>query len=72
MSPLWIVSLVSLLATWMNVRKMSICFVLWICTNTTWAIVDALAGFWPRFVLDVAYVVLAIEGFLRWSRAPRS
>lgn len=68
MSALWIVSLVSLCATWMNVRKMSFCFVLWILTNTTWAIVDALAGYWPRFVLDVAYVALAIEGFRKWTR----
>lgn len=72
MSALWIVSLFSLLATWMNVRKMRICFALWICTNTTWAIVDALAGCWPRFVLDVAYVWLAVEGFWRWSCATRS
>lgn len=66
MNALWIVSAASLLATWLNVHRRAACFVIWIGTNATWAVVDALSAAWPRFALDLAYLALAVQGVVRW------
>lgn len=68
MSALWIVSAASLLATWLNVHRHASCFAIWIVTNASWAIVDALHHAWPRFALDIAYLALAAHGMVRWTR----
>jgi hypothetical protein len=67
-SALWILSAASLLATWLNVQRRASCFVIWIGTNATWAAVDAAHGAWPRFALDLAYLALAVQGVVRWTR----
>jgi nicotinamide riboside transporter PnuC len=63
---LWIVTAISLTATVLNIHRMRACFVLWIGTNATWAIVDARAGIHAQAFLHLVYLGLAVYGLYRW------
>jgi hypothetical protein len=37
----WLVAAVSLFATWLNIRKVRLCFAIWFVTNAKWAVYDS-------------------------------
>jgi len=50
-----------------NHRKMG-CFALWIISNTISAGLHFDAGIWSLFARDGIFIILAVEGWRRWSR----
>ena len=68
MSALWIVTIASLVATYLNIRKLPVCFAIWTVTNTIWAIADWCAGIHAQAALHVAYIALALHGLRCWTR----
>ena len=65
----WAVAAASLFATWLNIRKIRICFAIWFCTNTAWALYDFAHGLPAQGVVMVIYAGLALYGFRRWRAA---
>lgn len=62
----WIVAAVSLWATWLNARKVRLCFALWFVTNACWAVVNVSHGIYARACLDAIYTGLAVYGWFAW------
>jgi len=64
----WVCTAVSLLATWLNIRRQRFCFVLWLATNAVWAHASFSHELPAKGWLHVAYVGLAAWGLWSWSR----
>jgi len=69
---IWLLTVLSLFATVLNIRKQQACFVIWVFTNAAWAIVDASHGIYAQSALHLVYFVLAIWGVIAWSKTTRS
>lgn len=68
----WIVAAASLIATWLNIRKARVCFVIWIFTNAFWAVADWRAGLPAQALLHAVYFGLAVWGVRAWrAESPR-
>lgn len=52
----------------MNNRKMRWCFVLWLVSNSSSAWLHVNAGMWGLAGRDAIFLLLAIEGWVLWSR----
>lgn len=64
----WATAAFSLLATWLNIRKEPMCFVIWILTNGIWAAADATHGLPAQAALHVVYTGMAVYGAVTWRR----
>ena len=62
----WLVATASLFATWLNIRRVRICFAIWACTNSAWAAYDFAHGLPAQGVLMTTYALLAIWGWFAW------
>lgn len=64
----WMVTAVCLLGTAFNVKKMRVCFVLWIVGNVLWMLYDMKSGLYSRMVLDIVQLGFAIWGLIEWGK----
>ena len=64
----WLVAGASLLATWLNIRKVRLCFAIWLVTNVTWAAYDFAHGLPAQGVLMTVYAALAVWGWFAWRK----
>jgi len=62
----WLLAGTSLYATWLNARKVRVCFAIWFFTNAAWACVNVAHGIYARAVLDAVYTGLAVYGWFSW------
>jgi len=62
----WLVAGASLFATWLNIRKVRACFLIWLGTNVAWAVNDFAHGLPAQGCLMVVYAVLTIWGWFAW------
>ena len=62
----WLVAGAALFATWLNIRKVRICFLIWFVTNVAWAAYDFAHGLPAQGVLMAVYSGLALYGFHHW------
>ncbi len=62
----WLIAAASLFATWLNIRKMRACFLIWLGTNIAWAIYDFAHGLPAQGSLMVVYAALAAWGWFAW------
>lgn len=63
----WAVACASLVATWLNIRRVRACFGIWFCTNVAWAGYDFAHGLPAQGALMCVYAALAIYGFVAWG-----
>ena len=63
----WLVTVVCLAGTILNVKRCPWCFVLWIIGNVAWAAFDLFSGLYSRMVLDIVQLGLAVWGLVEWS-----
>ena len=59
----WVLAAVSLAATWLNARRLRLCFLLWVATNLCWCYVNLAIGLHARAALDATYSLLALYGW---------
>ena len=64
----WVVAAASLFATWLNIRKVRLCFAIWFVTNIVWAAYDFAHGLPAQGALMCVYAGLAAWGFFAWRR----
>lgn len=64
----WLITIASLIGTVANIYKKSWCFLIWLCTNTLWMIVDIRHGLYAQAVLFFVYILLSIWGLIQWRR----
>ena len=51
-----------------NIRKLRVCFAVWIVTNMVWMVLDAYAGLYAQSFLHVVYFGLSIWGWTHWTK----
>ncbi|RKD89709.1 nicotinamide riboside transporter PnuC [Mangrovibacterium diazotrophicum] len=56
----------SLVATWMLARKYLEHWLIWVFVDFFSAVLYAIKGLWPTFVLFMVYTVMAFVGYLKW------
>jgi len=64
----WLVAVASLTATWLNIRRIRICFAIWFGTNVTWAFYDFAHDLPAQGCLMLVYAGLAVWGWFAWGR----
>lgn len=64
----WILTIIALLGTVTNIKKLKICFIFWTITNIGWLIYDINQKLYSRALLDLVQLVLAIIGWFEWNR----
>lgn len=62
----WITTAICLLGTILNVKKLKLCFYLWLIGNVLWLCIDINNGLWSRALLDVVQGALAVWGVIEW------
>ena len=64
----WLIASLSLLATWLNIKKIRACFAIWLVTNITWSIYDFAHDLPAQGCLMCIYAALAVWGLFAWRR----
>lgn len=67
---LWLLTVLSLVGTALNVKKRIACFYLWTVVNLAWVFVDFHQEMWARSVLDGVHLAFAVWGVWDWTRRP--
>jgi len=62
----WLLALLSLAATVLNIRRVRSCFAIWAATNSAWAVFDFAHGLPAQASLMAVYAVLALWGWSSW------
>ncbi len=65
---IWLLAVVSLVGTYLNIKKQKICFVIWGVTNALWVLYDFSMGAIAQAALMLCYFVLAVHGFYEWKK----
>ncbi|HUV64216.1 MAG TPA: nicotinamide mononucleotide transporter [Sedimentisphaerales bacterium] len=55
-----------------NNRRLRACFVIWLASNSMSCYLHVGAGLWSLAVRDGIFMVLAVEGWLIWTREKKS
>ena len=63
-----ILTALSILGSYLNAKKLSICFVVWSFCNIGWGIIDIISGNYPRAVLDAVQLAISIYGLYKWRK----
>lgn len=63
----WITTVLCLIGSVLNVKKIKLCFVLWLTGNALWLCIDVYNGMWSRAVLDVVQSIITIWGIKEWK-----
>lgn len=64
----WLLTALSLVGVWLNIKKDVRCFYLWAITNSGWVLIDWQAGLYAQSALFAVYFVLALWGIIEWRR----
>jgi len=65
----WVITVLSLTGTVLNVRKNILCFYLWAVGNIAWLAFDLWSELYSRAVLDAVQLAFAIWGIMEWRKA---
>jgi len=63
---LWGLTILSLIGTVMNVKKIHYCFYIWAFTNAIWSIYDYSVKEYQQALLFFIYFILALWGIYEW------
>ena len=64
----WVLSIVSIIGTWLNAKKLRCCFIIWIACNTGWFIWDIYNNVYSRAALDMVQTAFCILGLYEWRK----
>ena len=68
----WLLAIVSLVGTYLNIQKQKMCFVIWGFTNALWVLYDTSIGAYAQAALMLSYFVLAVHGFYEWRKGTKT
>jgi nicotinamide riboside transporter PnuC len=52
----------------LNNRRIRLCFLLWLVSNSLTLIIHAQTGVWSLVARDGIFLILAVEGWIKWGR----
>lgn len=56
----------------LNNRRMISCFYIWLVSNAISAVIHGSCGIYSLAARDMIFMVLAVEGWIRWSRPTKN
>jgi hypothetical protein len=68
----WLLAIVSLVGTYLNIKKQKACFIIWGLTNALWVLYDFSIGAIAQAALMLCYFVLAVHGFYEWRKVTKT
>jgi len=68
----WLLAVVSLIGTYLNIKKQKACFIIWGVTNALWVLYDTSIGAYAQAALMLCYFVLAVHGFYEWRKGTKT
>jgi nicotinamide riboside transporter PnuC len=63
----YILSAVSIIGAFLNARKNRWGFVVWICGNFGWIVVDVIYEMYAQILVWIIFSITSIYGFRKWS-----
>ena len=63
-----IATVIAVIGVLANNRRLRFCFLLWGISNTLTLIIHAQTDVWSLVVRDAVFLVLAVEGWIRWGK----
>lgn len=63
-----VLTVLSLIGVVLNIKRKRICFIIWLFTNTAWAIIDFYKGIPAQGLLFTIYAGLAVYGIWEWRK----
>ena len=64
----WLITILSIVGVWLNIKKKKSCFVIWAFTNASWAIYDFVIHAYAQSALFAVYFCLALYGLYEWRK----
>lgn len=64
----WVITVLSLIGTVLNIKKSIWCFYIWTFGNTAWLLFDVHTGYYSRATLDAVHLVFAVWGIVAWKK----
>lgn len=64
----WVFSIVNVIGTLLNIRKMYLCFFIWSVCNVFWLYLDIVTGQYARIILDVINLATSLYGAYSWYK----
>ena len=52
----------------LNNRRLRVCFLVWMVSNSLTLIIHGHTGIWSLAVRDGIFLILAVEGWIKWGR----
>lgn len=52
----------------LNNRKLRICFLIWMVSNTLSASIHISVGVWSMLIRDIVFFILVVEGWFKWGK----
>ena len=52
----------------LNNRRLRVCFIIWFVSNALSLIIHAQTGVWSLTARDAIFLVLAVEGWIKWGK----
>ncbi len=68
----WIITAISLTASYLNVKKMVFCFYLWSISTVLCSIIDFNNKQYGRVFLDLFMLLVDVYGIISWSKKNNS
>ncbi len=65
---LWVISIVNVAGSVLNVKKMPSCFFVWSCCNVFWLVYDISTKAYARSILDVVNLTTSLWGLVSWLK----
>jgi len=62
----WLSSAMAVFGVVLNNRRIRVCFLLWIASNSASAGIHAMEHMWYYAARDLVFLVLAVDGWYRW------
>ena len=63
----WVLAVVCLIGNILNVKKLRVCFLIWIACNIVWIIYDVTHQNYARVLLDSVQIGFDLWGFIKWG-----
>jgi nicotinamide riboside transporter PnuC len=63
---LWALTIASITATILNIKKYRVAFPMWIFTDSTWALYNFSKGTYSASAMFTVYAILAVWGTFEW------
>jgi len=64
---MWLVTILSIIGTVLNIKHKRSCFAYWMVTNATWTVYDIYKDALPQAALMAVYFALAVWGWFAWK-----